>query len=95
MPANASVGFAWFTREEWLKLTAVVPNRSELDDTYEAWERSANEAFRMVEANGTKAKKIMVEVAALVTWCQEHGKPVNGALSANKALQSDAPALAV
>ena len=73
------VGFAWFTREEWLKLTAVVPDRSELDDTFEAWERNASEALRMVESNGQKTKKIMVEVAALVAWCQEHGKLVNGA----------------
>jgi hypothetical protein len=72
------VGLAWFDRKQWKRLTEVVENRKELDDTYEQWERSAFDAVKMIERQGKQVEKVHVEVESLVSWCKENGLPVNG-----------------
>ena len=73
------VGFAWFDREQWHRLTEVVDDRNELDDTFEQWERSALDALRTVERQGQRAEKVHIDVDVLVSWCKGKGFPVNGA----------------
>jgi hypothetical protein len=63
---KAVIGVAWFVREEWLKLAAVVPDRSELDDTFEEWEKNAQRALRMLEAEGHKVQKVTITIDALM-----------------------------
>ena len=72
------VGLAWFDRKQWKRLTEVVEDRNELDDTYEQWHRSALDAVRMIERQGQKVEKVHVEVESLVSWCEAKGLPVNG-----------------
>jgi hypothetical protein len=72
------VGLAWFDRKQWKRLTEVVENRNELEDTYEQWEQGAFDAVRMIERQGQKVEKVHVEVQSLVSWCNERGSPVNG-----------------
>ena len=72
------VGFAWFDRKQWQRLTKAVEDRNELDDTYEQWEQSALDAVRAIERQGQKVEKVHVEVESLVSWCKEKGLPVNG-----------------
>ena len=73
------VGFAWFDRQQWHRLTEVVDDRNELDDTFEQWERSALDALRTLERHGQRAEKVHIDVNALVSWCKGKGLPVNGA----------------
>src|SRR5438105_8265363 len=75
---TVAVGLAWFDRKQWKRLTEVVENRNELDNTYEQWEQSALDAVRMIERQGQKVEKVHVEVESLVSWCKEEGLPVNG-----------------
>lgn len=79
-PKNQEVvfGLAWFDRAQWQRLTEVVEIRAELDDTYEQWEQSANEALRKFESQGQKVEKVQIDVQALVSWCKAKGLPVNG-----------------
>ena len=72
------VGFGWYDRAQWLRLTEVVADRAELDDTYEQWQRSANNAMSMLEGQGHKPQKVIVQVDALVSWCKERGLPIDG-----------------
>ena len=73
------VGFAWFDRQQWHRLTEVVDDRNELDDTFEQWERSALDALRTLERQGQRAEKIHIDVDVLVSWCKGKGLLVNGA----------------
>ena len=73
------LGFAWFDRQQWHRLTEVVDDRNELDDTFEQWERSALDALRTLERQGQRAEKVHIEVDAFVSWCKGRGFPVNGA----------------
>jgi hypothetical protein len=72
------VGFAWFDRQQWHRLSEVVDDRNELDDTFEQWERSALEALRSLERQGQRAEKVYIDVEAFVFWCKGKGLPVNG-----------------
>jgi hypothetical protein len=72
------VGLAWFDRKQWKRLTEVVEDRNELDDTYEQWEKSALDAVRTIERQGQRVEKVHVEVESLLSWCNEKGLPVNG-----------------
>ena len=73
------VAFAWFDRAQWQRLTEVVDDRNELDDTYEQWERSALDAVRTLERQGQRVEKVHVDPEALVSWCKAKALPVNGA----------------
>jgi hypothetical protein len=72
------VGLAWFDRRQWKRLTEVVEDRNELDDTYERWQQSALDAVQTIEREGQRVEKVHIEVESLVSWCKEKGLPVNG-----------------
>ncbi|WP_305907366.1 hypothetical protein Q9L42_016285 [Methylomarinum sp. Ch1-1] len=71
-------GFGWYSEEEWTKLIEVVSDRSELDDTYQDWEKNATNALQMLRNQGIEATKVMVKVADLQQWCQKQGRPIDG-----------------
>jgi len=71
------VGLAWFDRRQWKRLTEVVEDRNELDDTYERWQQGALDAVQMIEREGQKVEKVHIEVESLVSWCKANGLPVN------------------
>lgn len=75
---EAVFGLAWFDRAQWQRLTEVVENRAELDDTYEQWEKGANDALRKFERQGQRVEKVHIDVQALISWCKAKGLPVNG-----------------
>ncbi len=72
------VGFAWFDRQQWHRLTEVVDDRNELDDTFEQWERSALDALRTLERQGQRVEKVHIDVDTFASWCKSKGIPVNG-----------------
>jgi hypothetical protein len=72
------VGLAWFDRRQWKRLTEVVEDRKELDDTYEKWQQSALDAVQTIEREGQKVEKVHIEIESLLSWCKENGLPVNG-----------------
>jgi len=72
------LGVAWFDRGQWQRLTEVVEDRTELDDTFEQWETHALDAVRTMERQGQRVDKVYVDVDALVSWCEAKGLPING-----------------
>jgi len=51
------IGLGWYSRDQWEALTKAVPDRSELDDTYEEWEAQATEALQTLAAEGVQPVK--------------------------------------
>jgi len=72
------VGIAWFDRAQWQRLTEAVPDRNELDNTFEAWERSAKKTFKEFKRSGQIVEKVAVKVEDLLAWCTLHGVIPNG-----------------
>jgi hypothetical protein len=82
VPTGLQVGLAWFTQEQWQRLTEVVDDRNELDDTFEQWERNALAALYKLESQGHSVRKVMVDVEVFVTWCRRRGLRVDSAARA-------------
>jgi hypothetical protein len=72
------LGLAWFDREQWQRLTEVVPDRSELDETFEQWERNARKAMKELERRGQLVEKVLINVDELLAWCTLTGLAPNG-----------------
>ena len=70
--------FAWYDEEQWELLCALVPDRGELDDTYEQWEQSARQAVCDIESSGRKVECVYVDVLAMSEWCGERKVPLTG-----------------
>lgn len=83
VPAGSQVGFAWFTREQWQRLTEVVDDRNELDDTFEQWERNALAALYQLESRGHSVRLGLVDVETFVAWCRGRGRRIDGAARAD------------
>ena len=75
---SLSVTIAWYSEEEWHKLTEVVPDRNELDDTYQEWEKSARDALQMLREKGIAVAPVMIKVAELKDWCEAQGRLIDG-----------------
>lgn len=85
---RASVlGVAWYTPEQWQALARLVPDRSELDDTYDQWKQSAEETLALLRSEGTVPIPIHLDVAELMAWCEEQGCQPDGEARARYASQ--------
>ena len=69
---------AWYDETQWQLLCALVPDRSELDDTYEQWQQSARRAVREFESSGHRVERVPVVVLAMSEWCRERKVPLTG-----------------
>ena len=78
---------AWYDEEQWQLLCALVPNRGELDDTYEQWQQSARQAIHEIESSGRKVERVSVDVLAMSEWCRERNVSLTGAARAEYVAQ--------
>jgi hypothetical protein len=76
------IGLGWYSAEQWLRLVEASDDRSALDASYADWQRSAEEAYAELQAQGYAVRKLMVRVDDLKAWCQERARPVNAAARA-------------
>lgn len=74
------IGICWFDEEQWSLLKELDPD--DMDDTYEDWRKSANEAFSEIRASGQKIVKVAIKINELLAWCEENNcKPVSSSRS--------------
>jgi hypothetical protein len=77
------VGIAWHTRKSWERLLTVADDRAALDDTFEDWERNALNVIRNLKAKGSQVRKVPIDTEALIVWCRESGRRIDGAARAD------------
>jgi hypothetical protein len=73
------VGIAWYDADQWAKLKQVADDASEMDDSHELWRGNAERTEHVLSRRGFVTRRILIDVDALVAWCQARNKPVNGA----------------
>jgi hypothetical protein len=76
LPTQAGIG--WYDAVQWAKLKQVAADLDELGETHEAWQRNAEQAERQLATRGLVLRRIPIDVDALVKWCREHNKQING-----------------
>ena len=79
---NSVTGVAWYRREDWSRLREIASDRTNLDDSYEAWLAGAQKTLLDLAIAGVAARRVSVDVEALVRWCRAEGRPVNSAARA-------------
>ena len=79
---NSVTGVAWYRREDWSRLREIASDRTNLDDSYEAWLAGAQKTLLDLAIAGVAARRVSVDVEALVRWCRAEGRPVDSAARA-------------
>lgn len=77
------VGIAWFQPDQWPQLREVSADRESLETTHEEWERTASKTLKRLRREGIDVRKVPVDIAELVEWCNRSGTPINSAARAD------------
>ncbi|MFP3999142.1 MAG: hypothetical protein ACLFUN_04800 [Desulfobacterales bacterium] len=72
------IAFAWYTREQWELLCQVASDADSMDETFEQWEETAGNAYRMLLQSGYPVRTVNIDVAELLRWCKARNRPVDG-----------------
>jgi hypothetical protein len=79
---NAVTGVAWYRRADWSRLREIASDRANLDDSYEAWLAGAQKTLLELAVAGVAARRVNVDVEALVRRCRAERRPVDSAARA-------------
>jgi hypothetical protein len=82
-PGATHVAFAWYTPQEWARLRATADDQQALDDNYEAWLASAEEAMSSLQARGVDVVRFPIDVSAAAAWARGEGRPFNSSARAD------------
>jgi len=72
------VGIAWYDATQWAKLKQIAADPDELDESHEAWQRTAERTLQQLAAQGLAVRRIPIDVDALVQWCRADNKAIDG-----------------
>jgi hypothetical protein len=78
MKRETVIGIAWFRPEQWQRLLAAAADASELETTYEEWERHATKTLKRLRRGGVDVRKVDVNVEELIAWCKEQMCKLDG-----------------
>ena len=73
------IGVAWYSLEQYDRLREISADADNLEDTYEEWKASAENALKTFSASGAVAYKVAVDVEELLKWCNSKNRQVDGA----------------
>ncbi len=80
--AKQHLGFAWYTKGQWVRLRELAADLEALDDSYEDWLRTAEKLVADLSAKGVRVERVPLNVEAAAEWCVKQGRPFNSAARA-------------
>ncbi|WP_114417375.1 hypothetical protein [Marinospirillum perlucidum] len=75
-------GLCWIRPEQWDRLLEVAEDSDRLESSWEEWEAKSLEMIEVFATRNILIEKVDVDLEALITWCQDKGKPVNASTRA-------------
>ena len=72
------VGIGWYDATQWAKLKEVAADSDRLDDSHEAWQRTADRTAEELASQGMTVRRVPIDVDALIQWCRVHDKAIDG-----------------
>lgn len=63
------IAFCWFQENEREVLKKIDPDS--MDNSYDEWLKSANEAIHSLQTQGSVVKKVTIRVSDLIAWCDK------------------------
>jgi hypothetical protein len=76
------MGVGWYRRDQWALLREVAADRDKLGNSYEEWLAGAQQTLLRMSAEGVRARRVDVDVGALIRWCQAEARSVDAAARA-------------
>ena len=78
MALNISIaGVAWYRREDWLQIVAVMDDGDKLPATYEKWLYRAENTVKTFERQGVIVYRVEIDPGTFPAWCKSHGLNVD------------------
>ncbi|MFP4668071.1 MAG: hypothetical protein ACOCQI_01010 [Desulfosalsimonas sp.] len=75
---DAPITLAWYSREQWELLSQVASDADSMDETFENWQETAENAYRLLLQSGYPVRTVNVDVTELLRWCKSRNRPVDG-----------------
>lgn len=72
-----AVGIAWYRREDYQKIRAVMADPDKLPATFDKWFYSANKFARGLEARGQIVERVYLDPDEFAEWCQRRGMNID------------------
>ena len=73
------VGIAWYGAEDWEEIRRISVDGDKLEDTHDAWMRSAELQREQMGRAGYYVHKIVIVPKKWAAWSRRNGIPLNGA----------------
>jgi len=70
-------GVAWYRPEQWERLREVSEDVDNLEETYDAWLKTAERLIRDGIPSDVRVERINVDVEEVLAWCNVLGLPMN------------------
>jgi hypothetical protein len=77
------VALAWYQRQQWARLHTLAADEEKLDDRYDDWLASAEQAIADLRELGIVADKCVLDVEAAAEWCRARKRPFDSAARAD------------
>jgi hypothetical protein len=68
---------AWFDRQEYEKLRAIVSDKHNFNETYDEWVAIENKLIKRYETMGVNVRKVKIKSDDIKKWCQLHGYDID------------------
>ncbi len=62
----------WYKKEQWDHLKEIVSDPKKLGDTYEEWEKKAEQDINMFRNKGQRVKKIPIDTEQMQQWANQN-----------------------
>lgn len=69
-----AIGIAWYARDTYLQTKAAMDDGHVLPDTFDEWERKAQQIRKQYLAQGVMVVPANIELDAFTTWCRANGR---------------------
>jgi len=77
--SNMIVGIAWYRADQYTLLRALAVDTDSMADTYEQWLAGVTKTMEELRQRGILARRVDVDVKDLAAWCEQRGRPLDGA----------------
>lgn len=70
---------AWYRREDYPRIYAMMADRKKLPETFEDWEATALDTEEMLRSAGHVTRHVIVDPGRFQAWCLAKGRKLNAA----------------
>lgn len=75
MEEDIRLGIAWYSKDEWNDWILSVPDADLFEDSFEAWERVAEQRYQELKMQGHSVRKVPIRLQKFLEWCRTNVRP--------------------